>query len=153
MTTQHSGPGDEGGLHEDHPLAQATAREVMTTQVVTVPGTATVAEAMSTLRAHGVRHLPVTDQDRFVGMVDDRLVAFALLTGTDVDGALGRPVAGLMMRYVPQVGPDTPMPRVANLLRHSRCDAVVVVDERDRLLGLITMVDVVSAVARTGVTT
>lgn len=53
------------------------------------------------------------------------------------------------MHYVPQTAPRTPMPRVANLLRHSRTDAVVV-GPADRLLGIITTVDVVTAVAHTG---
>ena len=100
------------------------------------------------MRRWGVRHLPVTDDDGcFVGLVDDRLVTRALLTGADRENALQEPVEQAMTRYVPQVGPDVPVGRVSRLLRTSRCDAVAVVDGRDRLLGLITLVDVVGAVA------
>lgn len=139
--------GSDGRLPEGHPLSLRTAGEVMTPHVVAVAGSATLGQAMALLRHWAVRHLPVTEEDRFVGMVDDRLVASALLTADGWETAVDLPVSAVMMRYVPQVGPEAPMPRVATLLRSSRCDAVVVVDERDRLLGLITMVDVVTAVA------
>lgn len=153
MTTTGSTAGEDVQrsshlLAPDHPLSHRTAADVMSAHVVTVAGSAGVGEALTLMRHWAVRHLPVTRDERFVGMVDDRMLAFALLSGDGWSSAVDRPVETVMMRYVPQVGPDTPMPRVANLLRSSRCDAVVVVDERDRLLGLVTMVDVVTAVAR-----
>lgn len=124
------------------------ACDVMTRELATVDPAATVGEALTIMRHMGVRHLPVTDLSGcFVGLVDDRLVTRALLSGADREQALDQPVDEVMTRYVPQVGPTTPVTRVSRLLRTSRCDAVVVVDERDHLLGLITLVDVVSAVA------
>ena len=123
------------------------ARDVMTRDVATVDGGSTVGDALTLMRHLGVRHLPITEHGRFLGLVDDRLVTRALLTGSDRDEALEQPVEQVMTRYVPQVGPDTKVTRVSRLLRTSRADAVVVVDAEDRLLGLITLVDVVGAVA------
>lgn len=123
------------------------ARDVMTRDVATVDGGSTVGDALTLMRHLGVRHLPITEHGRFLGLVDDRLVTCALLTGSDRDEALEQPVEQVMTRYVPQVGPDTKVTRVSRLLRTSRADAVVVVDGEDRLLGLITLVDVVGAVA------
>ena len=123
------------------------ARDVMTRDVATVDGASTVGNALTLMRHLGVRHLPITEHGRFLGLVDDRLVTRALLTGPDRDEALEQPVEQAMTRYVPQVGPDTKVTRVSRLLRASRSDAVVVVDDQDRLLGLITLVDVVGAVA------
>ena len=124
------------------------AGDVMTRDLATVDPASTVGQALTVMRHLGVRHLPVTDLTGcFVGLVDDRLVTRALLSGADRDRALDQPVDEVMTRYVPQVGPQTPVTRVSRLLRTSRCDAVVVVDERDHLLGLITLVDVVGAVA------
>ncbi|MCW2680447.1 MAG: hypothetical protein JWM62_1848 [Frankiales bacterium] len=127
-----------GGLH---------ASDLMTSDVATVVTTTTVGEAMTLMRRLGIRHLPVIGDGRFVGLVDDRLVAFALLTAGGLEGALEQPVSTAMTHYVPQVGPGEPLQRVALLLRTSRCDAVVVIDAQEHLLGIITMVDVVSAVA------
>ena len=123
------------------------ARDVMTREVATVDGGSTVGGALTLMRQLGVRHLPITEHGRFVGLVDDRLVTRALLTGADRDEALEQPVEEVMTRYVPQVGPDAKVTRVSRLLSTSRSDAVVVVDDKDRLLGLITLVDVVGAVA------
>jgi acetoin utilization protein AcuB len=131
----------------DQPLVRLNASDVMTSDVATVVTTTTVGEAMTLMRTLGIRHLPVIGDGRFVGIVDDRLVAFALLTAGGFGGALEQPVSSAMTHYVPQVGPGEPLQRVAHLLRTSRCDAIVVIDAQEHLLGIITMVDVVSAVA------
>ena len=125
------------------------ASDVMTTDVVTVDPATPVGAALTVMRRMGVRHLPVTDDAGcFLGLVDDRLVTTALLSGGARELALEQPVDDAMTRYVPQVAPDEGVARVSRLLRSSRCDAVVVVDEQDHLLGLITLVDVVGAVGQ-----
>jgi len=129
------------------PPVHLLASDVMTSDVATVVGTTTVGEAMTLMRTLGIRHLPVLGDGRYVGIVDDRLVAFALLAAGDPGDALEQPVSMAMTRYVPQVAPDEPLQRAAHLLRTSRCDAIVVIDAQERLLGIITMVDVVTAVA------
>lgn len=131
-------------------LGGLVATDVMTGPVVSLDPSAVVGDAIRLMRTHGVRHLPVIEDGRFLGLVDDRLVAHALLTATGPAAPEDLPVSAATMHYVPQAAPSTPMPRVANLLGHSRTDAVVVVDEAGRLLGIITTVDVVSAVAQTG---
>jgi len=131
----------------EHVLVRLRAGDVMTGDVATVTSTTTVGQAMTMMRTLGVRHLPVLGDGRFVGIVDDRLVAFALLTAGGVDEALEQPVSSAMTHYVPQVAPGEPLQRVAHLLRTSRCDAIVVIDAQEHLLGIITMVDVVTAVA------
>ena len=131
----------------ERPLERLTASDVMTRDVATVGGGATVGEAMTMMRTLGVRHLPVIADGRFAGMVDDRLVAFVLLTGSGFGAAIEQPVTTAMTHYVPQVGPTADVQRVANLLRTSGCHAIVVIDAHEHLLGIITMVDVVTAVA------
>lgn len=133
-------------------LGGLVAADVMTGPVVSVDTSAAVSDAIRLMRTHGVRHLAVIEDGRFLGLVDDRLVAHALLTSSGPGAPEEQPIAVATMHYVPQAAATTPMPRVANLLRHSRTDAVVVVDDHDRLLGIITTVDVVSAVAHTGPT-
>lgn len=128
-------------------LGGLVAADVMTGPVVSVDTSARVSDAIQLMRTHRVRHLPVVEDGRFLGLVDDRLVAHALLTCSGPGAPEDQSVATATMHYVPQAAPTTPMPRVANLLRHSRTDAVVVVDASDRLLGIITTVDVVTAVA------
>ncbi len=132
----------------DQPPVRLRASEVMTADVATVTSTTTVGAAMTPMRTLGVRHLPVIGAGRFVGIVDDRLVALALLTAGGVVEALEQPVSTAMTHYVPQVAPGESLQRVAHLLSTSRCDAIVVIDAQEHLLGIITMVDIVNAVAR-----
>jgi len=131
----------------DEPMARLRASDVMTSDVATVVPTTTVGQAMTLMRTLGIRHLPVLGDGRFVGIVDDRLVALALLTAGGFGEALEQPVSTAMTHYVPHVFPGEPLERVAHVLRTSRCDAIVVIDAQEHLLGIITMVDVVSAVA------
>ena len=151
MTASGTTSGTPGAGVPDR-LGGLVAADVMTGPVVSVDTSAAVSDAIRLMRTHGVRHLPVVEDGRFLGLVDDRLIAHALLTAVGPGAPEDQPVSAATMHYVPQAAPTTPMPRVANLLRHSRTDAVVVVDPADRLLGIITTVDVVSAVAHTGPT-
>ncbi len=132
----------------DQPPVLLRASDVMTSDVATVSPTTTVAQAMASMRTLGVRHLPVIGDGRFAGIVDDRLVALALLTAGGVHESLEQPVAVVMTHYVPQVAPGESLQRIAHLLSTSRCDAIVVIDAQEHLLGIITLVDVVNAVAR-----
>lgn len=147
MVTTAATAATGAGAVEGPALRGLTARDVMTSDVATVVSTANVGVAMTLMRTLGIRHVPVLGDGRFVGIVDDRLVAFALLTAGGLAGALEQPVSTAMTHDVPQIGPGEPLQRVAHLLRRSRCDAIVVVDAQARLLGIITMFDVVSAVA------
>ena len=145
MTT----PTPSGALRgTDQPPVLLRASDVMTSDVATVSATTTVGQAMTSMRTLGVRHLPVVGDGRFSGIVDDRLVALALLTAGPVGAALEQPVAAVMTHYVPQVAPGESLQRIAHLLSTSRCDAIVVIDAQEHLLGIITLVDVVNAVAR-----
>jgi acetoin utilization protein AcuB len=130
-------------------LSGLVARDVMTRHLATAGEDATVAEALRIMRQWGVRHLPVVEHGCFVGIVDDRLVSRTLNARTAGRAALDQQVGDVMSRYVPQVGEQTPLPRVARLLRTSRSDAVAVIDDGDHLLGLITLVDLVGVVADT----
>ena len=135
------------GPATDLELVHLSADDLMTRDVATVSTTTTVGQAIASMRVLGVRHLPVLGDGRFVGIVDDRLVALSLLAGGGLDEALEQPVSTAMTHYVPQVAPAATLQRVAHLLTTSSCDAIVVIDAQDHLLGIITMVDVVGAVA------
>ncbi len=132
-------------------LSRSRAGDLMTSDMATIVATTTVGEAMTLMRTLNIRHLPVLGDGKFVGIVDEKLLASALLSADGFDAALLQPVTCAMTHYVPHVGPGEALPRVAQLLRTGRCDAVVVIDGQDRLLGIITTVDVVSALAASSV--
>jgi acetoin utilization protein AcuB len=98
------------------------------------PGSA-AAEAVSLLRRHGIRHLPVTESGRVVGVVTDRDLR-------GVDPAV--PVRAVMSRPVLDVTPRTRIDRAARLLFDRRIGCLPVVDE-GRLVGILTQTDAVAA--------
>lgn len=131
--------------------AGLSAGDVMTRDVVSLSTTTSLGDAVALLRSLGVRHLPVVTEGRAVGLVDDRLVAFALLAAGGLGDALQQPVSTVMTHYVPQVAAEDGLQHVARLLGASRCDAVLVVDAEGGLLGIVTAVDVLAAVASAAV--
>lgn len=129
------------------PLPRPRADDVMTGDVATVGPSATVGESVRLMHALDVRHLPIIDGGRCIGMLDDRIAVLSLVTAGSLSVALEQPVTHVMNRVVPTVGPATPLPEVAAALCGSRSDAVAVVDHEEHLLGILTSYDVVAAVA------
>jgi acetoin utilization protein AcuB len=90
---------------------------------------------VSLLRAHGIRHLPVMEGDRVVGVVTDR----------DLRGAEpGRRVDAIMSHPVVVVSPRTAMEKAARLLFDRRIGCLPVIEE-GKLVGILTQTDAVAA--------
>jgi CBS-domain-containing membrane protein len=121
--------------------------DVMTRLLVTVGPDESLLAAWELLNRGDIHHLPVVSGERCVAVVDDRLVAAAIASPLVTRR---RRVADVMPQRVHCVLPDTPVQRAAEIMRLERATAVPVVDERLRLLGLVTDRDVVAAVARHG---
>jgi acetoin utilization protein AcuB len=114
----------------------------MMTEVVTVEPDTTVAEALETIRIHDIRHLPVLEGGRLVGVVTDRDLRLAL------DPESGEPpetrVADVMSR-TPIVGyPDMPVESAAGLLAGNRIGCLPVVEDGE-LVGILTESDLLRA--------
>jgi CBS domain-containing protein len=107
-------------------------------------------DAAARMAERNVRHLPIVDGDRHVvGILSDRDVRTAV-------GDSGRPlhpddalvrvremrVAHAMTRDVFVVRQDAPFADVVRVFTDQRVGAVPVVDEGDRLVGIISYVDV-----------
>jgi acetoin utilization protein AcuB len=113
----------------------------MTREVVTVSPDATVVAALDLIRSHDIRHLPVLEGDRLVGIVTDRDLRLALDPG-------GQPahtsVADMMTRSLVVVAPDAPMETAAALLSEHRIGCLPVTEDQ-QLVGIITESDVLRA--------
>ncbi len=112
----------------------------MVTQVVTVEPEEPVDHARGLLEAHRIRHLPVVQATRLVGIVTDRDLRVA--EGLAADGTVRR-VADFMTSSVITVGPDTTVEQAAMLMADNKIGGLPVLDAEDRLIGIITQSDIV----------
>lgn len=111
-------------------------RDRMTPNPVTVDPKASVDQALGLMRAHGVRHLPVMEGDRIVGLVTDHALATAWFPSLLEDVC----VADVMDRDPTLIEADETIYQAARLMYNRRLTGLLVVED-GRLVGIITMVD------------
>lgn len=118
-------------------------RDVMSTKVRTVAATVPAQDAWDLMRAERIHHLVVTDGKRIAGIVSDRD------TGGPRGAAVraGREIGELMTANVVTVPPDTPVKKIANLMRGRSIGCVVAV-EKGRSVGIVTTSDLLEWLGR-----
>ena len=122
----------------------------MTREPATVASDDTLLDAAARMADRNVRHLPVVDGDRHVvGILSDRDVRTVVgdwLRPFRPSDAVVRArtyrVGDAMTREVFVVNQDAPFDEVVRVFTDQRVGAVPVVDDTDRLVGIISYVDV-----------
>ena len=122
----------------------------MTREPVTVASDDTLLDAAARMADRNVRHLPVVDGERHVvGILSDRDVRTVVgdwLRPFRPSDAVVRArtyrVGDAMTRDVLVVNQDAPFDEVVRVFTDQRVGAVPVVDDTERLVGIISCVDV-----------
>jgi len=121
-------------------------KTVMTPFPYSVDAGASVDEATAFMREHGIRHLPVTDAGRLVGMVSDRDIK--LMLGPDFAYPSGSELrvreAMVAEPYVVEL--ETGLDEVLTEMAERHLGSVVVT-RRGRLAGVFTVTDACRAFA------
>lgn len=129
------------------------AAEIMTRHPETIELTASVAAAVDRLEAMRVRHLPVVDEmGTLVGVVSDRDLGPLMRTfieTAEVDEMTVPPAERIIADYM-STGPvtvaeDADIAEVIDTLVEERIGAIPVVDGADRVVGIISYIDVLNA--------
>ncbi len=115
----------------------ASVREVMSTELVAVEPTATIAEAATLMGEHRVGSALVLEGGRLVGILTERDVLRALAAHFD---AARQPVAQWMTRDPTTIGPDATV-RDALELMLARGFRHLPVVEDDRVVGMVSIRD------------
>jgi IMP dehydrogenase len=108
---------------------------------ITMAPDQSLADALELMERHRISGIPVTEQDgRLVGILTNRDVRFA--------GNKRQPVSELMTREnLATVRPGVSQDEARRILHQRRIEKLLVVDEDDRCIGLITVKDIEKAVA------
>jgi len=125
----------------------------MQREVVTVTPDMRITGASRLLQEHRIRHLPVVEKGRLVGIITDRDIRRVLpsqmksLEVHELHYLLERLTVGeVMTAKVISVTPDTPIEEAARLLVEHRIGCLPVI-QGDRLAGIITETDLLAALA------
>lgn len=97
---------------------------------------ASLEEAEELMRAMDVRHLPIVQDQRVVGIVSDR----DLRRAQGCNRGAATPLDEVMSHDVATIEPEKPLSFAADLMLARRIGAVPVVDD-DRLIGIVTLTD------------
>jgi acetoin utilization protein AcuB len=122
--------------------------DVMTREVVTLTPDHTLRDAIDLLRSRRIRHLPVVEAQRLVGIVTDRDVKRAtpsVLAGVNRDEydntLLTIKVSQLMTREPITVPRKSALKSAVEIFINRKVGALPVVDN-DRLVGILTEIDI-----------
>jgi len=92
------------------------------------------------MRTHDVRHLPVLDAGKLVGVISDRDVQrFSRFYDPDIE------VEDAMTDDVYTVIRDEPLDRVVELMAKRKVGSAVIVDSRGSVEGIFTTIDALRA--------
>jgi CBS domain-containing protein len=123
------------------------ARDLMTRDIITVAAGDAIASLLASMKDLAIRHLPVVDGTRLVGLVSERDLLHAASSffsdkRTERDALIGTAkVETIMQKELLTVGPDDALSEVATLMFEAKVGCLPVVDETGSLLGVITEAD------------
>jgi cystathionine beta-synthase len=106
--------------------------------VITAASADTVADSVMAMKEHGVSQLPVVDEGRLVGIVTESDLLAKLVDGR---ASLASAVAEVMFRNVKTIRSREDASRLLEVFGEGHVGLVV--DDADRLLGIITKMDLV----------
>ncbi len=122
-------------------------RDVMTTNVVTIPSSTSLADARRIVDAQRIKRLPVVDKGKLVGIVTrealdragpSQLTPFSIHELTPLLATLT--VKNTMVRDVVTVSPDATVEQAIALAQSKKVGALVVMED-DRVVGIATTND------------
>jgi CBS domain-containing protein len=118
-----------------------TAKDIMTTKVVTVKPSTSIEDAARLLVRRKISGVPVVDEK-------DKTKVVGILTEADLLAAPSgaKTVAEVMKKRVVSVSPDTSVDEIAEILVKKKIKRVPVIDA-GKLVGIVSRIDVLRAIS------
>ncbi len=115
--------------------------EWMKRELVTIDRKTTIQGAISLMKKHSIRHLPVIEEGRVVGLVTEgdmrQVFVASLIEELSIDD--------VMIKDPITVKVDTEIDDAARVIHYNKIGGLPVVDEDQGLLGIITVADIMAA--------
>ena len=132
-------------------------RDIMTPNPFCISNEASLKDAHQLMQTRNVRHLPVISETRgqFIGMLTHKKMIAVVLTMLNKygQGALDRkerftPITEVMDTQVQKLGLDEPLTVVVQYFIDNKLGCLPVVDEHNKVLGIVTSSDFVKLCQR-----
>lgn len=128
-----------------------TVTEVMTPNLLTIPTGTTVAQAVKLMSKNSIKRLPVVDDEGHLAGIVSRVDVLRALSRSPLDEerrhspgpGQHRTVGEMMAPTIPTVQATTPLTEVVDRLVKSAQRRVVVIDEEEQVVGIITDGDLI----------
>lgn len=116
-------------------------RALMIPEPITIPDTATIAEAIEVMKMNSIRHLPVVSNDDYL----EGFVTLATLKQGLIPSMVGDvSLRDLMIKNPIRVSPNDDIEHVARIIYKHKISGMPVVEE-ERIVGIITESDILRA--------
>ena len=116
-------------------------KKIMSKNVVTVPIEASLDEAMALMKQYEIRHLPVVEGKKLIGLVTDRDIRSAIFPAMIEDIN----VKDLMVNEPITVHPDTMLEDAALAAYYNKIGCLPVIDKAGNLKGIVTVADMLAS--------
>lgn len=121
------------------------ARDTMTKYVITAHTDMTVREARNIMSEAEIRHLPIVQNDKILGILSDR----DLLKNSDFNSKGEHfTVSDIMTANPICCSAKTPLLKIAQIMVQKKIDSVPIVDQNNLLIGLVTSTDILELFTR-----
>ncbi|HHO70056.1 MAG TPA: CBS domain-containing protein [Halothiobacillus sp.] len=128
-------------------MAELRIESVMTRNPITVSGNTPLSEAQAIMISRGLRHLPVIEDGKVVGVISDRDILLAQLAHEGLDNRNALRVSDISTLSVFAVSPQSPLADVVEEMARRHIGSALVM-EGDTLLGIFTATDACRQLAR-----
>ncbi|MDT8406242.1 MAG: CBS domain-containing protein [Methylococcales bacterium] len=133
-------------------------KDLMIEKVFTVEPNDLIDRVFFLIHYEKIRHLPVIEKQKVIGMVSDRDLYKALgpksnsntISGGDASTlhVVSHQVRHIMRRGVLTTSPDAPISEACELMAEHKIGALPVVDSKDKLVGILSTIDLLKVFAK-----
>jgi acetoin utilization protein AcuB len=136
-------------------MERTHVRDIMTSPVIVITPDTPIPAAMALMREKNIRHLPVVEHDRLIGIIsrgDLREASISEAINADIyelNFMLNRlSVSKLMSKKVLTVTPEAPIVHAAELMTENKISGLPVVDPSGAVIGIVTESDLLKMLVR-----